>query len=120
MDKKIMSFDEFTQEIVANIKDHLPVSFSNAEIQLSEVTKNNDVTLTGITIRDLDSNISPTIYLNQYYKKYMDGADMEYILSEIADVRVKHEVKESIDTRPTMCLCGVKLENASDVHDQRH
>lgn len=97
MDKKIMSFDEFTQEIVANIKDHLPVSFSNAEIQLSEVTKNNDVTLTGITIRDLDSNISPTIYLNQYYKKYMDGADMEYILSEIADVRVKHEVKESID-----------------------
>lgn len=95
MDK--MRFEEFKNEVVGKIKEFLPESFASADVSLQVVRKNNDLQLTGLTIRSTESNICPTIYLEKFYEDYIDGADMGEILSKIAQVRMNHEVSEQFD-----------------------
>ena len=95
MDK--MRFEEFKNEVVGKIREFLPESFASADVSLQMVRKNNDLQLTGLTIRSAESNISPTIYLEKFFEEYQDGADMREILSKIAQVRMNHEVSEQFD-----------------------
>lgn len=95
MDK--MRFEEFKNEVVGKIREFLPESFASADVSLQMVRKNNNLQLTGLTIRSNESNISPTIYLEKFYEEYKDGADMGEILSRIAQVRMNHEVSEQFD-----------------------
>ena len=92
-----MRFEQFADMIVNNIKDYLPGSFADASVELQKMTKINDVVLTGLTIRSIYSNISPSIYLDQYYQYYLDGSDMNDILRDIADERIAHEVRDDFD-----------------------
>ena len=81
-----MTFDEFKQEVTEKIKDFLPVEYQNAEVSIQEVIKNNDTHLSGLTIRKEDQNISPTLYLDDYYQMLESGVhSMNGILSRIAD-----------------------------------
>lgn len=92
-----MSFDVFTKAVVEKIREYLPESFANASVELQTVVKNNDLKLTGLTIRSADSNISPTIYLEQFFEKYQAGEDMNEVLETIADIRLRNELKETFD-----------------------
>ncbi len=93
MDKKF-SFEQFVEAVVDKIREFLPKSFADARVELSTVTKNNNLRLTGLTIRSVDKNISPTIYLEHFYQNYMDGDDMSEVLERIADIRIKSDVNE--------------------------
>ena len=92
-----MKFDEFANVVVEKIRDYMPDTFAEAEVKLETVIKNNDLKLTGITIRREGSNICPTIYLEQYFKAYESGAEMDKILGKIADTRMKNDFEESFD-----------------------
>lgn len=92
-----MRFEQFTEEVVRKIREFLPDSFANASVELQSVVKNNDLKLTGLTIRSTGSNICPTIYLEQFYEEYQSGKDMSRILSQIADLRVRNEVNKLFD-----------------------
>lgn len=92
-----MRFDEFANVVVEKIRDYLPDTFAEAEVKLETVIKNNDLKLTGITIRREESNICPTIYLDPYYEAYKAGEEMDKILGEIADTRMKNDFEESFD-----------------------
>lgn len=92
-----IGFDEFSQVVVDKIREFLPASFEHASIELNTVLKNNDLTLHGLTIRS-ENNIAPTIYMESFYDKYMDGCEMEEVLEMIADTRITHEVEETFDT----------------------
>lgn len=94
---KRKSFEEFKVAVVDNIIDWLPERFSNAQVSLHEVTKNNNLKLTGLTIRTGGSNVVPTIYLEGFYEKYESGVEFNDILKKIAEARLEHEVKESFD-----------------------
>ncbi len=94
MDK--MQFNEFKNEIVAKIREYLPETFKDAEVSLQVVHKNN-LELTGIVIRSIESNISPTIYLDSFYSQYESGEGMSEILQKIAEVRVNHELEDNFD-----------------------
>lgn len=94
----MMDFKEFVKEVADKIKEFLPDAFIEAEVKINEVTKNNGVKLTGLTIRNEGSNISPTIYMESFYEKYADqGVDINSILQEIARVRIDHDVKHDFD-----------------------
>ena len=95
--KDVRSFEEFKNEVVGKIREFLPESFASAEVSLQVVRKNNDLQLTGLTIRSTESNICPTIYLEKFYDEYVEGADMSEILERIAEVRMEHEVAEPFD-----------------------
>ena len=55
-----------------------------------------------------ESNVAPTIYLNNFYEKYEDGTSLESILSEIADIRVSHEVDKNMDVSNILEFDNVK------------
>ncbi len=93
-----MRFEEFINAVVEKIREYLPLSFANASVELNTVTKNNDMKLTGLTIRSGEQNISPTIYLEQFYERYQEGEKMSEVLAKIADLRVSREINEKFDT----------------------
>lgn len=95
--KDVRSFEEFKNEVVGKIREFLPESFASAEVSLQVVRKNNNLQLTGLTIRSTESNICPTIYLEKFYEEYESGTDMSEILERIAQVRMEHEVAEPFD-----------------------
>lgn len=95
--KEKMRFEEFKVAVLNGIRDWLPEQFTTAEIGLQVVTKNNDIKLTGLTIRSVDSNIAPTIYLEGFYEKYQEGVEMPEILKRIAEIRIEHEVEGDFD-----------------------
>ena len=94
----MMTFDEFKASVADNIKDYLPEQYQNAEVTLQEVTKSNDITLTGLMIKNEDSNIAPNIYLEGFFEQYNDGKDMSDIMQSISDLRVNNELTQDFDT----------------------
>lgn len=93
-----MKFEQFADAVVEKIREYLPETFANATVELNTIVKNNDTHLTGLTIRGIEQNISPTIYLEQFFERYQDGEDMSDVLERIADVRISHELSERFDT----------------------
>jgi len=53
--------------------------------------KNNGVKRQGITIAQKGINISPTIYLEEYYEKYLNGCSIEGVAKDV--LRLYHEVR---------------------------
>lgn len=92
-----MLFEEFTKNVAEQIKAFLPERFADADVELKIVTKNNDLKLTGLTIKAVDSNIAPTIYLERFYEEYKDGKDMDKILQKIADFRIENDAPAGLD-----------------------
>ena len=87
-----MDFKEFVKEVSEKIRDFLPDWLKDAEIKINEVTKNNGLKLTGLTIRNEDSNISPTIYLESFYERFKEGAmNLGEVMQAIANTRAEHE-----------------------------
>lgn len=80
-----MEFNEFCNEIRDNIGEYL-LGYDFDNIQLQEVTHNNNTTHTGLLISRSEVNVAPTIYMEQYYKQYQDTGDLDAVIKEIADV----------------------------------
>ncbi|MDE7478007.1 MAG: hypothetical protein K2M91_08660, partial [Lachnospiraceae bacterium] len=69
-------------------------------VRLNDVRKNNGVVLRGLTVMQDDSNISPTIYLNNYYEEYTNGrATLVNIVNDVMDTYHRNKVNQSVDMR---------------------
>lgn len=69
-------------------------------VRLNDVVKNNGVVLSGLTVMQDDSNISPTIYLNNYYEAYESGeATLGMVVSDVMDAYNKNKVNRRLDMR---------------------
>ena len=78
-------------------------------VRLNEVMKNNGVVLSGITMMQDDSNISPTIYLNHYYEAYESGEiTLGCIVEDVLDTYERNKVKRSVDMRFFMNYENIK------------
>ena len=92
-----MDFEAFKKYVEENIKDFLPGRYEDATVSIQTVKKNNDTQLDGLMIKTADSNIAPSIYLNQFFGLYQDGRNLEDIMYHIADVRVQNEMEQGVD-----------------------
>ena len=91
-----MTYQEFKQNLVHAIQTKLG---SDTKVILQDVVKNNDLHLDGLTILSEQCNISPTIYLNYYYKQYLHGMSLSAIYEDIL-LRYKcYSPKTSVDIR---------------------
>ena len=63
------------EEFVAGVKACVAEAFPDHEVRIQEVTKNNNVTLTGICAFAKGKTVTPTIYLENYYHRYEELAD---------------------------------------------
>ena len=77
-----MTFEEFIQEISAEIRQRFP----GYEIHEERVEKLQGQSYNGLVIRAADSNIGMTVDLDGLYKQLEDGMDLEEILSKITDI----------------------------------
>ena len=91
-----LTFDEFKETVKNEVKEFLPENFHTTDIKLKVFEKNNNVRLTGLIIESA-CNMSPTIYIDNFYKKYQDGTDINIILQEIAKIRMEYDVTDDFD-----------------------
>lgn len=90
-----MSYEQFVQKIESAIR-----GFAKESLQLSIHTsvKNNGYERKGITFSEKGTNISPTIYLEEYYAKYTQGANLEELAEQILEmyhkVRLEHSWRD--------------------------
>ena len=78
-----MEFHIFVEKVVATLKESLGEAY---EIQVTEVVKNNNIHLTGVVITKRPANVSPTIYLNQYYQKYQEEGNFQQTVGEMMEL----------------------------------
>ncbi len=86
----MLSYEEFQSYVEESILDFLPEEYENADVSINTVTKNNGKELQALCVRTKESCISPTIYLEGFYQKYKDGADLDQVVKEVARVTDEH------------------------------
>ena len=85
--KTYMNLIEFATYIKREIKNYLPEEYADATVTVSEVVKNNDNTLIALAILKPEQNLTPSIYLDDFYEKYLSGESMESIFEDIVTIQ---------------------------------
>lgn len=85
---------EFSTKLLKEIKKIIP---EDQKVEFSSIMKNNGVTEEAISIIEKNKNISPTIYLKEFYEWYKDGVEPDEIAAEIVRRNNEYKLKESLD-----------------------
>ncbi|MBD5488690.1 MAG: hypothetical protein HDR13_07825 [Lachnospiraceae bacterium] len=75
-----MDFNVFVENMVEILQQKMGEDY---EIRVTEVTKNNDIRMTGVVMIKETENVSPTIYLEEPYRQYSEGTDLHVIADRI-------------------------------------
>lgn len=87
------------QEFLTTIKSQLTQRIQeNVKLEIHPVMKNNGRRCDGLIIMQPDLNVSPTIYLQPYYHRYLEGVCMEDIYEDILSSYRSHLPKKNFDT----------------------
>lgn len=84
------------QKFIETVKEHIKQVLQK-KVYVHPVLKNNGTVFDGLVILDPILNISPTIYLNPYYHRYLDGVSMEDIYDDILKVYEENLPAEDFD-----------------------
>ena len=90
---KEISYREFIDRIILQLK-----SMSDKKIITRPVTKNNGVQMDAVILQSEGEKVAPTIYLNEYYKQYLDGEELEHIAEQIIRLS-EQKMEKDFDTR---------------------
>lgn len=83
-----MTYYQFVQAVETRVKE---VVRDEIEVCSHTAEKNNGVTRKGIMLTERGINISPTIYLEEYYRQFQSGNSLDRIAADI--LRLYHEVR---------------------------
>lgn len=75
-----MDFNVFVENVVKILQEKMGEDY---EIKVTKVTKNNDIRLTGVIMMRETDKVSPTIYLEEPYRQYGEGTDIQEIADRI-------------------------------------
>lgn len=81
--KTYMEFTTFTEKVSEGVQKFLG---AQVEVAVRDIRKNNGIYLTGMTIFNKESNLSPTVYLNAFYEDYQNGKPLSGVVSDIAKI----------------------------------
>ena len=85
-----MDYRKFTETIAKLLRERMGTDY---EVRITEVTKNNGVRLTGVIMMRQSDRISPTIYLEEPYRQYCEGGDIQEISDKIVAL-YKEQMKD--------------------------
>lgn len=106
----MMSYDEFCKYMQNDLQNYFMDQEKECEVHLYHATKTNNVSRIGLTIKTAGSNIAPTIYMEEFYEKLIEGTSIEDIRNELADLYVY-----TVEKSPNITfLDDFKLENVKD------
>lgn len=102
----MMEFTNFTMLVRDEVEKRTGDCF---RVRLNDVRKNNGVVLRGLTVMQDDSNISPTIYLNNYFEEYVSGrVTLVSVVNDVMDTYHRNKVNQSVDMRYFLNYDSVK------------
>ncbi len=117
----MMNYEIFKEVVKEKFMDYMPEKFKGMELVAEPVEKVN-VTLDGIILREEGRNISPTIYINDMYKKYQDCGDLEETLMAACDFMERaYEQAPVVDVDSIMRMLTRRLYSSSSIQSRiRH
>ncbi len=89
-----MGISDFTDKMEKALSNYYCES---AEVRIHKVYKNNGLLLYGVCVLEKGKNIAPTIYLNQFYEEYEEGASFGEIVRRVIEITEENQVSKSLD-----------------------
>ena len=90
-----MNYETFLGAVERGLNERLS---DDITVMLHKTVKNNGMEKQGVTIIKKDVNISPTIYLEEFYQQYLKGRTLEEIIRKIDHFYHEVRYEESLDT----------------------
>lgn len=75
-----MTYYQFIHAVEVKVKEGIA---NNIKVNIHAVLKNNGTIRQGLTLKENGINISPTIYLEEYYQRLLNGDTVEEIADDI-------------------------------------
>ena len=75
-----MTYYQFIQAVEVKVKERIQ---ENVTVSIHTAVKNNGTRMQGLNIVEQGINISPTIYLEEYYQQFQHGGTVEEIAGDI-------------------------------------
>ena len=103
-----MSYEQFVERVEEKLKGRLD---GGRTLYVREATKNNGKERKGVVFCEPGVNVSPTIYLEEYYERYRQGCSLEQVADQImslySHVRMQHSwegefVTKYVNVRPRL------------------
>ena len=83
----MMNMTEFVGKLKEEIREYLPEDVrGDIIIDDVEVVKMNDQKLHGLTFKTPDSDAAPTLYVDDMFREYKDGMDINELTAELANM----------------------------------
>lgn len=89
-----MLYETFLQTVKQQLQQRLG---DQCRLTVRSVPKNNGLVLDGLSFCAGHSRVSPTIYLEPFYRKYRSGTPMEQILAEITGLYARSGLSTAFD-----------------------
>ncbi len=89
-----MNYTEFMNAMLCEIRGQVD---AQVRTELYTVAKNNGTRRTGILFKQEDSNLAPTIYLEEFYQKYLKGQQVPDLADSICSIYQEIRVKKTCD-----------------------
>lgn len=99
-----MEYQEFVEAAVEGIRER-----TGKEVTAMAVRKNNGVLMDGLLVREKGLNISPLIYLEQHYRFYLAGMELEAVMENIHAAYLESRPKSGFETE-----CFTDFEQAKE------
>ena len=80
----MMDYTMFKELVNDKFKDYLPDHMKNGEVKILQINKTNG-TKDGLNVYQPDSNVAPTLYVDDMYEHFKESQDFEGVLREAAD-----------------------------------
>lgn len=100
-----MNFEEFCDWVENRLKEQCE---NGMHIEIQSVQKNNGVLQKGLFIIREDCNLTPTIYLREFYNLYESGMDPEEVLKQLLAVYEANRAETSLDFSFFKDFCQVR------------
>lgn len=89
----MMNYEIFKEVVKEKILDYMPPEYGKATVEILHTNKVNKVK-DGLTIRVPDSNVAPTVYLNDLFDEYEKTGDLQSIMVKTATLLDEASIKK--------------------------
>jgi len=88
-----MSFEDFEDRMVSEIRDHLPEDFEAADVSCLDM-ETSRCCYRGLTVRKEGSNAAPVVDLTELYGDVLEGESFDEVAKKAADIIKENQLKE--------------------------
>lgn len=93
-----MTYEEFKVLVERDIKDYLPESYQDAEVQIISKLNPNDVRVDSLCVCKPGADYAPSIKLGEFYQQlYGRDSRFPHVMSMIADLQMEADKKNSLN-----------------------